>query len=809
MNRLLLNTVELKKLLLLALSILISLHLPENVMAQHQTNMGGVVKNNKMEPLPFVSIKLKNTVIGTTTNEMGFFEIKGLKPGNYILIFSYVGYKSQEREVVIGTHETYHPIEVILQEDGNQLTEVVVSDGKINPFDGKASEYPARMPLSNLENPQVYNVVTKELMREQQIVGFDDALKNATGVHKLWSATGRGGDGAGYYSMRGFSVQPSLMNGVAGISNGSPDPANIEQIETIKGPSGTLFGGSIISFGGLINIVTKKPYEGFGGEISYTAGTFGLNRITADINTPLGDNDKVHLRVNTAYHHENSFLDAGFRTSKFLAPSLSYKVNERLSFSVQTEFYQAESTNPLMIFLNRSRPLTANSPAGLGLDFNRSYTSNDITIQTPTTNIYAQANYKISSKWTSQTNVSRSLRQAEGFYQYSMFAMPGDSLLTRYVSLQDSKNLVTTIQQNFIGDFSIGSLRNRLVVGLDYFHQQGINNNSAYIPFDTVSTLRADPRYIQLTSSALNARLANNQNPSKTETNVYTYSAYFSDVINLTERMMAMMSLRLDRFDNKGSYNQRTNTTSGEYMQTALSPKLGLVYQVLKKRASIFGNYMNGFQNVAPITQPDGSVEIFNPQHANQWELGVKTELFDGKLTGSVSYYDIYVKNVTRPDPERIGFNIQDGNISSKGLEFEVIANPINGLNILLGYTHNESKNDRTAEGINGRRPVSAGPENLANAWVSYRISNSRLQGLGFGAGFNYASENHITNSQATGIFTLPAYTVFGSTMFYDTTHYRLGLKIDNLTNQQYWGGWTTIEPQMPRRILASMAFKF
>jgi iron complex outermembrane receptor protein len=134
----------------------------------------------------------------------------------------------------------------------------------VNKFAQKETDYIARMPLKNLENPQVYNSIGKELLKEQMIVSFDDALKNAPGVNRLWSATGRGGDGAGYFSMRGFAVQPTMVNGVAGQTNGGIDPANIERIESIKGPSGTLFGSSLISFGGLLNIVTKKPYETFG-----------------------------------------------------------------------------------------------------------------------------------------------------------------------------------------------------------------------------------------------------------------------------------------------------------------------------------------------------------------------------------------------------------------------------------------------------------------------------------------------------------------------------------------------------------------
>jgi iron complex outermembrane receptor protein len=115
------------------------------------------------------------------------------------------------------------------------------------------------MPLKNIENPQVYSTVSSQLLKEQVVTNYEDALKNVPGIFKLWETTGRGGDGGAYYSLRGFEAQSTIINGMPGLTNGSLDPANIEKIEVIKGPSGTLFGSTIVSYGGLINTVTKKP----------------------------------------------------------------------------------------------------------------------------------------------------------------------------------------------------------------------------------------------------------------------------------------------------------------------------------------------------------------------------------------------------------------------------------------------------------------------------------------------------------------------------------------------------------------------
>src|SRR5690606_19523488 len=245
----------------------------------------GTITTNDGQPAPYVTIQIKDKNRGVVTDEKGGYTFRKVQPGEYVLLVSLVGFSSTERNVTVEAGKT-NDVDIQLQLSDTQLQEVIIK-GNLNKFGKKESEHIARLPISNLENPQVYNTVSKELMKEQVITTFDDAIKNAPGVSRLWSSTGRPGDGAGFFSMRGFSVQPTMINGIAGVTNGNIDPANIERIEAIKGPSGTLFGSSLISFGGLINIVTKKPYETFGGEITYTGGGFGLNRITADINTPL------------------------------------------------------------------------------------------------------------------------------------------------------------------------------------------------------------------------------------------------------------------------------------------------------------------------------------------------------------------------------------------------------------------------------------------------------------------------------------------------------------------------------------------
>jgi iron complex outermembrane receptor protein len=807
-----------KTLLAINLSLLFVL-LAATSIAQTAIIKGKVV-TAEGKPAEGISVKLKGRKIGDATNSKGDYKISNIVPGDYTIQVSAIGISYQEKKISVTAGEEIEQ-NFLLNETNARLNEVNILEGRKNKFAARKSETVAKMPLRNLENPQVYTSISKELLSDQLVTNFGDALKNSPGLDKLWTSTGRGGDGAAYYALRGFTIQPTMVNGVAGLTNGDLDPAGIEKIEVIKGPSGALFGGTLTSFGGLINIITKKPLDTLGGSVSYTAGNFGMSRLTADVYGPVNKDKTLLARINTAYHTQNSFQDAGFRKSFYVAPAIEYHASDKLTLNLDAEFYSYEGTNPMMLFLNRSRQLIARSPDDFTFGWNRSFTANDITIKTPSVNIRGKATYKISDQWLSETNLSRSYRQSDGYYQYVMFLGANDNDLSRLAAYQNSTSTAIAVQQNFIGDFKFGNMRNRLVVGLDFLNQHNINNNSPYVTYDVLQL--NDPQfnanYVKFNRSGLIAKLgASTAAPAKSSNVMNVYSVYASDVLNITEQLLAMASLRVDRFHNQGTDNLVTGINSGAYLQTAFSPKFGLVYQVVKDQVSVFGNYMNGFKNSGnAIVLRNGIFEdsALKPQQANQIEGGVKLDIFRNRLSLTATYYDISVDNMSLSlsGTDNAGttrnYTVQDGTQESNGYELDLTANPAEGFNIVLGYSHNDSKMIKASPTIEGRRPVSAGPEDLVNFWLSYTMPKGILNGLGAGFGGNYASKNLITSTTTTGDFTLSAYTVLNASIFYNMNKFRLGLKMDNVSDKQYFKGWTTVELQQPRSFLANISFKF
>lgn len=769
-------------------------------------SISGTVTTADGKPAEFVSIVLQGTAKGDVTDKNGKFLIKSVKPGGYVVIASFVGTDTQQKQIEVKQGESV-VVNFDLQENSTELTEIAIVDNRINKYYRDSSLVVAKLPLKDIENPQVYLSISKQLLDDQVVTNFNDALKNATGVSRLWESTGRGGDGAEYYTMRGFSVQPSMVNGLPSINNGALDPANVETIEVIKGPSGTLFGSPAVSYGGLINVTTKRPYERTGGQFSYVGGTNALNRFTADINIPLKDN--IFARVNAAFHAENSFQDAGFKKSLFIAPSLKFIASEKLTFLLNAEFLNSESANAPMIFLNRYSPLTFDNIDVFEKLYTQSFTSNDLSIKNPTVGIQAQALYKLSSKWTSQTVLSRSASKNNGYYHYLWDFSDGNTF-GRYISRRNGETTTTDFQQNFIGEFDLGKIRNRVVIGFDYFKSNVYNGSSGWVLNGAVTVRDGADTGILTQPGVDNLLINSSEGISNAENRVV--SAYVADVINFTSRLSVMAAIRFDQFNGKTAYWASTDAKD----QTAVSPKLGMVYQIVPDKVSLFGNYMNGFVNVAPaeVADIDGNnprMKTFEPEHANQYELGAKTNLIDGKLSATASYYNIVVENRVMTDPNNVNNSIQGGEVESKGFEVSLIANPVNGLNIIAGYSDNTSEvtKDNPGDGYVGMRPEEAGPEKLANLWISYTIKQGALNGFGLGLGGNYASENKTLNRSTTGTFTLPSYSILNASLSYTSTQYGIILKFNNVTNEKYYSGWSTITPQNLRNVSLSLNYKF
>ncbi|GAB2962614.1 TonB-dependent receptor [Hymenobacter coalescens] len=795
--------------------------------AQQAAAIRGTVTTQDGSPAEAVTVGLKGRSQGAITNSRGQFVIERVRDGQYTVVVSAVGLKTAEQQVTVSGGQA-GPVDFVLAENAQQLREVTVQGNRINKFVRRESVDVNKMPLTNLENPQVYATVGKELLTEQLVFTADDATRNVPGLQKMWEATGRSGDGGAYYASRGFVVSSQLRNGVAGNVTGDIDAVNLEKLEVIKGPSGTLFGSALTSYGGLLNRVTKKPIDTFQGEVAVAAGSYGFHRVSADVNlvdqnAPADEPKTLAFRLNTAYTYEDNFQNrgyAGFNKNLAVAPSLQWRPSDKLTVNLDAEIHKASGTGRQMIFFYfPSAQLGADRADKLPLDYRQSYQGPGLIQDSRSTNLFGQVQYRISPSFTTTTYLTSSHSYSNGNGPY-FYLIPGTDNTVNSLTLaradqstQNSRRQVWEVQQLFNGDFQIGSLRNRVVLGLDFLR---FDSNQDFLGgvIDAVPLTRGAGSYRDFNGTRVAAAYATTP-PAHylVVTKSNTYSAFASDVLNLTDNLSVLAALRLDHYDNKGGIYYSANAP---YKQTTLSPKFGVVFQPVKDRVAFFANYQNSFKNPTDGNYfgLGGASVTAKQEQANQWEAGVKLDAAEGRVSATVSYYDIKVKDMLRTLPlnqqtvQGLNLQTQDGAQLSRGVELNLTANPVTGLNVVAGFAYNDSKFEKATEDINGRRPNTASSPYLANAWVSYRQPEGALRGLGAGFGGNYASENRIQNT-ATNVFTLPSYTVLNASIFYDQPKFRLAAKVDNLTDQQYWTGYTTMNPQKLRSIIGSISYKF
>lgn len=742
----------------------------------------GTVSTSDGKPAELVNVILEKSSKAITVNRTGAFVFNNIPAGSYTLTASYTGLLQQKKEVTVIAGQTV-VVDFILAENSTQLKEVEVMSST-NRIADKTSESVARMPLKNLENPQVYSVVGKELMKEQMIIDIKEPFLNSPGVVPSQYVTGMFN-----VLFRGFTTWDYARNGLAtSVERTGTETVNLERIEMIKGPSGTLFGGSVSSFGGVMNLVTKRPYSHFGGQVDYSIGSFDLSRATVDINSPLNESKSLLLRLNAVQHRQNSSNEFGKTKRLAVAPSLSYQVNDQLSLLFDFEYYKSNSTQlPYSLLFADKTPF--NSFKDIPLDFKKSFFLNDLLSKTEAFKYFLHARYQLSKNWTSTTDYSNVNEYVSSSYQPYITWFDKETAVPYVQLFGPRERTAGNIQQNFNGSFSTGSIHHNLLLGVSYEYISESYTLRRTANLDTISVKESFERVGKvIVDQAL-------IHPSFASSGAYssnTVAVYASDVINWTDRFSTMLSLRLNRYEDKSG--------DAGYKQTSLSPKLGVVYQVVKDKVSLFANYMNGFQNQGPVTQPDASIFSPKPVFANQWEGGIKAELPGNKLSATLSYYYIGIDNAIRTDNN--SFTIQDGKQVSKGMEVELIVNPLSGLNIITGYAFNENKIVR-ADAYEGNL-VPGAPQHVINYWISYRLPLKNIKGIGIGFGGNYVGDSYFNSSNT---LILPANHVINATAFYEKDKWRIGFKINNITDVQYWD--PTGFAQITRNYIANFSFKF
>ena len=620
-----------------------------------------------------------------------------------------------------------------------------------------------------LDVPQSVQVIPRAVIEAQQAIELDDAIQNLSGVVSGGRDLGRGSS----FSIRGFQNVPVLRNGFRQFGAGevSPDTANIEQIEVLRGPSSILFGD--IRPGGVINLVTKRPLAEPFYDFQLQAGSQGLIRPSIDISGRLSEDERLLYRLNAVYQSGGDFQLADTDVSRFfISPVLSYEMGDRTDLTLELEY------------LNDRRAPAFGIPAiGEGIadiPFNRITNEPDDIAEEEYLNVGYDLEHRFSDQWRLRngfrfTNQTALLDVA---FPFDLDEETGE--LTRFWAVQPQDSQSYTFQASVIGEFLTGGIEHELLVGLDLNRDEG--NFNTHIRLDPETPLPLDifaPVYGQFPQpDASTLPLLVDQSSQTNRLGIFV-----QDQIDLRENLILLAGLRYDTIDQTVTTNPNDfDPSSGEASQSdsAFTPRIGLLYKPVEN-LSLYASYSQVFgPSEAETTTVEGDLLAF--ESGGGFEVGVKAELLEGNLLAGLNYFTINRRNVATEDPDNPFFFIATGEQRSQGIELDVTGEILPGWNVLASYAYIDAEisQDDTFE-IGNSLP--SAPTHSANLWTAYEIQSGPMAGLDFGLGFNFVGERagDLANS-----FTLDDYFLVNAAVGYQKDNWRAALNFRNLLDVGY-----------------------
>jgi len=365
--------------------------------------------------------------------------------------------------------------------------------------------------------------------------------------------------------------------------------------------------------------------------------------------------------------------------------------------------------------------------------------------------------------------------------------------LERNVERSDELQENFSVQTELIGEFNTGSINHNLLFGIELARYK-----FAYDFFEASlgSIDIFDPEY---------GDEPGEYSPSLFEEyGTRNVGVYLQDLIYLTPNLIVLAGGRLD-FNDSFYRDTLNDTTLSERSGTYFSPRLGLVYQP-GEDTSLYFNWANAFTpNIFGGRSRTG--EAFEPERGEQFEIGIKQEFLNDRLSANLALYHITRQNVSTTDPEDPDFSIQTGEQTSRGIELDVTGEILPGWNIIANYALTDAFVSEDNDIPEGDR-LAGIPEHTASLWTTYEIQSGDLQGLGFGLGLVFVDERE-AELPNTGV-TLPSYFRTDARLFYRRDNWRAAVNIKNLFDVEYYNtqGFY-ITPQAPLTVLANIAVEF
>ncbi|MCD0455833.1 TonB-dependent receptor [Chryseobacterium sp. LC2016-27] len=689
----------------------------------------------------------------------------------------------------------------------------------------KATPMSTKSNLTVMETPQPIAIITHTIIEQQQAKQLSDVLQNVNGMY-ITSSRGNSQDSFGG---RGFALGNDniFKNGSRVNSGVFPEVSGLERVEVLKGANAMLYGNT--AAGGVINMITKKPRFDFGGSVGLNAGSWNSYKPTVDIYGPLTKN--IAFRVNGAYEYAESFRDVVQSEKYYFNPSFLFNLSPKSQLIVEADYLKNDFTPDFGIggitANDGSYSLNTNTDRSTFFGTKWQYQN----IEQVSTNV--TFNHQINDKWslnatTSYQNYTKDYFSTERVaWTYAKTSPTRLSWTVPYNKTNGEQNYGSA-QVNLNGEFNTGSIGHKVLIGADADYGQTdaytytlTNSPSKVVYLDDPSTW--DSTNLAMPDSKLNI---NNR------TRTRRVGAYAQDFISLTKEFKVIAGLRWSYIENMATINTNFNTgiktltPNSSSSDQALSPKLGLVYMP-NDNLSVFATYTNSFST---NTGKDINQNALNPTTIDQYEVGMKKNLFGNALSFNVSLYQIlYNKYYATAQFDRNGVANSDttikeyiGKMSSRGFEVDITGNPTKYLSIIGGFSYNHSvykdTPDLPSSYVEDQRLVRT-PATTANLSVFYKFSE-KLQGLKVGAGVYYVGSRFAgwndtkatlaSRNNVTRMFEVDPFTTTSFSVGYDWKKFSIQGKLNNIFDTKSFNVHEnySVNPITPRNFYFTLTYK-
>ncbi len=662
--------------------------------------------------------------------------------------------------------------------------EIVVTAEKRSAY-GANEAAVSRIPVPLERIPQSIQILTPALLAEQELNTLSSALLNVSGVVPSQPSEIVLANPV----VRGFEAE-LFVDGLLGYGDTAvADPASligVERIEVAKGPTSVLFGGGTgAPVGGLINIVTKTPEADAFATVALRAGSFATLAPRVDLNVPLGE--RAGFRLPAEYHRSEDYVDEVEIERWSLNPSLGVSISDATDVLLRVGYNRIDQLEYVGL------PAAVADVEGVdAFQFTSAADAPDTVIENVT--VHATLNHRFSDSLSGTFQLRRFENSFDEFSSSPFLAFfPLDG--TAAPQIRGSLPVDTTewtADASLTAVFDALGAEHTLLAGLtwddtNYVGATGFDLFTLLGPYDYVSE---------------SPQLSFGDLPPLTtflESDYRTLALYLQDHIRFGGRTSLMIGGRASRYELvERQGGQGTDETFNRF-----DPRAGIVVE-MTPGLSAFAGWSTGSRLSLFFASADGSPPEL--ETSESIEAGLKFHRNDIGLSGTVAGFRILRENVPTPDPSSFVTSIQTGEQEAVGAEVDLVWEPVSALSVLVtaAYTDSQVTRDTVI-------PEGAGiprvPDYSGRVAVRYRFGGG-LDGLGVGAGVSWASSAELTlpNSLESD-----AYSVVDLQASYSFGRYRLGLSVENLTDDDYFRPYqyfaqAVVRPGMPRAAFLTLS---